>query len=206
MLSESLLTRRNILYRDRNTCHFLVATLKLLGELFMAINKATLLDYAQRFRDVLTPRNGFRAAAYGVAMLGALGTASTGISVMTASLSPAHAQAVMVTPPVTITPSLPARAFTEDECRGISNVAVDVLKAIGPDKVTPQFKKSFRNFLGPNLKCDGPMEIIVLTADDIAVFNTIGDGLASMPKHPISLRERGLRLVRQSAELPASIR
>jgi len=54
----------------------------------MAIDKETLIDYARRFRDVLTPKNGFRAAAYGLAILGlaASGTAVTSF--------PANAQAI----------------------------------------------------------------------------------------------------------------
>lgn len=97
--------------------------------------------------------------------------------------------------------SLPsAPRFTQQECRLISIIAVDVAKAMGPEKLSTEFKQSFRNFLGPNLTCDGPTQISTPKGDDIDAYNTIGGLLLQGPK-PISLRERGLRAVYKAAAL-----
>jgi hypothetical protein len=90
------------------------------------------------------------------------------------------------------TGSAAAAPFTPEQCRIISAVAVDVLKAIGPDTVSPEFKQSFRDFLGPRLTCDGPKQIRTPTVADIAAFNTIRSQLLA---GDISLQAAGLRSV-----------
>jgi len=84
--------------------------------------------------------------------------------------------------------------FTQDECRLISSVGTGTARAIGPEKLSQEFKSSFRSFLGPNLTCDGPKDILTPTGIDIDTFNTIKDILYAPPRG-ISLEKAGLRSV-----------
>lgn len=87
--------------------------------------------------------------------------------------------------------------FTPEQCKVIAAVAVDVLKALGPETLSGEFKQSFRNFLGPSLTCDGPRDILTPTGPDIDAFNTIRSLLL---RGDISLREAGLRAVASGSD------
>jgi hypothetical protein len=63
---------------------------------------------------------------------------------------------------------------------------------LDPETVSAEFKQSFRDFLGPNLSCDGPRDIHTPTGPDIDAFNTIRSQLLA---GKISLRDAGLRAV-----------
>jgi hypothetical protein len=84
--------------------------------------------------------------------------------------------------------------FTPEQCRSISAVGISVAKAVGPSTLSTEFKQSFRNFLGPDLTCDGPKDILTATPDDVAAFNTIKQVLFAPPAK-ISLTSAGLRSV-----------
>jgi hypothetical protein len=105
-----------------------------------------------------------------------------------------HAFGTVIVAGIVSTTAGPATAapFTPEQCKIISAVAVDVLKAIGPDTVSAEFKQSFRDFLGSGLTCNGPKEIETPTANDIGAFNTIRSVLLNAG---ISLQEGGLRAV-----------
>ncbi len=105
----------------------------------MAIDKATLIDYARRFRDALTPKNGFRAAAYGLAMLG-LGAA--------ASFPAAAEQATL----------------TSQQCREAKAVTIAVMSKYA---ISPRLATSFKQFTtsGCDLKTNFEVDT---TVDDRA--------------------------------------
>jgi hypothetical protein len=84
--------------------------------------------------------------------------------------------------------------FTKEECAGVMAVALEVVKAAGKDTLSVEFRQSFRNWLGPNVTCDGPKDILTPTDRDIAAYNTIRTGLLLASK-PISLEKAGLRSV-----------
>lgn len=84
--------------------------------------------------------------------------------------------------------------FTHDQCRAIAAVASDVVKTIGKEKLSVEFRQSFINFLGAKLTCDGPKDILTPTGEDIDTFNTIMTFLEGGSK-PIYLQRAGLRSV-----------
>lgn len=84
--------------------------------------------------------------------------------------------------------------FTADECKVIALTATKVVDAVGRDSLSVEFRQSFVNWLGPNTACDGPADIQVPTAADVAAFNTIRLTLAS-GSNPIDLTGRGVRAV-----------
>lgn len=93
--------------------------------------------------------------------------------------------------------------FTEQECKVVAAMAGEVVKAVGPEKLSVEFRRSFMGFIAPDGKkatCTGPTQIATPKHEDIAAYNTIGGLLLQGPK-PISLRERGLRAVYQAAAL-----
>ena len=91
-------------------------------------------------------------------------------------------------------PSEAAGLPSEKECAIIAAVAVKTLRAIGAETLSPEFKQSFRDWLGPDLRCDGPRDIATPTVDDVAIFNTIA-GVLLQGDDPISLRKFGVRAV-----------
>ncbi len=143
-------------------------------------------------------RHSWRSALSGVTMLGlAAGAGTTATSVTTASVSPAQAQSLLVTPSVVVPPP-PAeqpRTFTKVECKGIALVASEVVKAIGANKLSLEFRQSFVNWVRPPaFTCDGPKDILTPRGDDIDTFNVIRRVLLA-GKNPISLQKAGLRSV-----------
>lgn len=87
-----------------------------------------------------------------------------------------------------------APSLTRAECRVVSAIAVKVIKAVGRDTLSLEFRQSFRNWLGADLTCDGPREIATPTGADIDAYNTIRTVLASGPD-PIDLQAIGLKAV-----------
>lgn len=92
-----------------------------------------------------------------------------------------------------------APPLTQAECRIVSAIAVEVIKAVGRDTLSVEFRQSFRNWLGADLTCDGPREIATPTTNDIAAYNTIRTVLAS-GEDPIDLQAIGLKAVPYSAQ------
>jgi hypothetical protein len=87
--------------------------------------------------------------------------------------------------------------FTHDQCRLISAVAADVMKALGPSSLSVEFRQSLIKFIVPNgkqLTCDGTKEIVTPTGADIDAFNTMRVILLAPPSR-ISLEQAGLRSV-----------
>lgn len=73
-------------------------------------------------------------------------------------------------------------------------VSTNVIKAVGRDTLSVEFRQSLRDWLG-DLTCDGPTDIHTPTGPDIAAFNTIRSVVAS-GDDPIDLTGRGLRSVK----------
>ena len=94
--------------------------------------------------------------------------------------------------------SLPsAPRFTEQECGLITLIASDVVRTVGKDKLSLEFRTSFMKFIAPDGKkatCTGPTQIATPKGEDIDAYNTIRGLLLQGPK-PISLQDRGLRAV-----------
>lgn len=87
-----------------------------------------------------------------------------------------------------------AGSFTEHECKVISLVTRDVVKAVGVDTLSTDFRRSLASFMAPDgnkLTCDGPTRITTPTGPDVDAFNTIRTILLAGP-NPISLQNRGL--------------
>lgn len=87
-----------------------------------------------------------------------------------------------------------AASFTDKECRIISAVARDVVRTLGKEKLSSQFRESLINFMAPDgktLTCDGPTQIRTPTGPDVDAFNTIRTILLA-GDNPISLQKRGL--------------
>lgn len=96
-----------------------------------------------------------------------------------------------------------AAQFTEHECRLISVTTREVVKALGVDTLSVEFRRSLAGFMAPDgktLTCAGPTQIVTPTEQDIAAFNTIGGLL------PFDIQARGVRQVAQlSSPAPASL-
>jgi hypothetical protein len=85
-------------------------------------------------------------------------------------------------------------ALTAAQCKTVAMTAVEVIRDLGPEKMSAQFKQSLRDFLGTELKCDGPRDILTPTIADVAAFNTMREILLSPPRI-ISLQKAGLRSI-----------
>ena len=91
-----------------------------------------------------------------------------------------------------------AGGFSQKECQGIGGIAGAVVRHVGKDTLSDEFRQSFRNWLGADMRCDGPKEIALVTDNDAATFRTIRSELLQLPK-PISLQKAGLRGVERSS-------
>ncbi len=87
-----------------------------------------------------------------------------------------------------------AAQFTPEECRVVAGIGGQVVRALGKETLSADFRQSFVNFLGPNIACDGPTNIVTRTGPDIDAFNTIRIMLLQTNR-PISLQDRGIRSV-----------
>lgn len=107
----------------------------------------------------------------------------------------------------------PAQAsdFTQTECGTIVGIATKVAGTIGPQKLSPEFKRSMVAFVSPPGRpgsCTGPKDISTPSVEDVAAFNTMQDFLEA-GTHPINLKKAGLRSVDPkalSAARPAAIK
>jgi hypothetical protein len=138
------------------------------------------------FRPSSRTGNAVRAAAISITAL--LGAANT---------SNAQQLALDGQPPAAkLVPPGPGQlhVFTPQECQLIAGTSVYVVRDLGnKDRLSPEFKQSFRNFLGANLTCDGPREIAWRTREDAATFNDIASQLMRKATR-ISLREAGVNV------------
>jgi hypothetical protein len=87
-----------------------------------------------------------------------------------------------------------AANFTPHECKVIAGVAGKVVRELGKDTLSLQFRQSFRNFIDANATCTGPTNIATPKGPDIDAFNVMRGILASGEK-PIDLYARGVRAV-----------
>ncbi len=87
-----------------------------------------------------------------------------------------------------------AASFTPHECKVIAGVAGKVVRELGKDTLSLEFRQSFRNFLDANVTCTGPTNIATPKGPDIDAFNVIG-GILLHGETPISLSARGVRAV-----------
>lgn len=92
-----------------------------------------------------------------------------------------------------------APPISQTECDIIAKTSSRVLRAVGPETVSTEFKQSFRSFLGKNLTCDGPTDIRTPTKQDVALFNNIRTELLAFD---ISLEKAGLRSVASPEKPP----
>jgi hypothetical protein len=84
--------------------------------------------------------------------------------------------------------------ITNEQCRAISATAVAIVTHHADRAaLSPEFKQSFRNFLGANLTCDGPRQLVWRTREDWATFQTISSQLLA-PGVNISLERAGVKL------------
>lgn len=106
-----------------------------------------------------------------------------------------------------LTTPLPSQQpFTRDECAGIAVTVVQVVRVASERKagVSNDFRQSMRNWLGPNVTCDGPRDIVIKTGEDADAFNTIRATLGAASR-PIDLVARGgLRAIGPTAALGPS--
>lgn len=86
-----------------------------------------------------------------------------------------------------------AARFTPQECAIVYETTRMVIESGGRETMSPDFMKSFRAFLGPNMTCDGPPNIVTRPGQDLAVFNTTAAFLAH--NHRIDLNAKGVRAV-----------
>lgn len=87
-----------------------------------------------------------------------------------------------------------AANFTPHECKVIAGVAGKVVRELGKDTLSLQFRQSFVNFLDAKVTCTGPTNIATPKGPDIDAFNVMRGILASGEK-PIDLYARGVRAV-----------
>lgn len=97
-----------------------------------------------------------------------------------------------------------AADFTQKQCLGISETATEVVKTVGAKTLSREFRQSFVNWLGADLRCDGPKDIIIVTHNDSATYATIREALLRGSK-PISLQKAGLRVVVKPAEIVSAV-
>lgn len=94
--------------------------------------------------------------------------------------------------------SASAADFTQAECKGIAGTATEVVKSVGAKTLSREFRQSFMNWMGSDLRCDGPKDIIVITHNDDAALATIRDALLTGSK-PLDL-SKVLRIVIKAGE------
>ena len=102
-----------------------------------------------------------------------------------------------------VTSPVLAGEFSQRECKGIAAIAGAVVRHVGKDTLSMEFRQSFVNWMGTEFRCDGPKEIAILTENDDATYRTIRSELLQLPK-PFDLKKAGLRVVvRSNAEAEA---
>ena len=95
--------------------------------------------------------------------------------------------------------------FTQDQCKSVSAIARAVVRHVGKDTLSLEFRQSFVDWMGPETRCDGPKEIAIVTENDSATYRTIRSELLQLPK-PISLQKAGLNpVVKSSASATPSV-
>lgn len=101
-------------------------------------------------------------------------------------------------------PAVPAMAgeFSQKECRGISGIAGAVVRRVGKDNLSLEFRQSFVDWMGAEFRCDGPKEIALVTDEDAATYRTIRSELLQLPKS-IDLKKAGLKPVERSSAASA---
>jgi hypothetical protein len=75
----------------------------------------------------------------------------------------------------------PAEALTAKQCKLVAETAKMAFEATGPQNLSPDFKDSFGNFIGPRDRCDGAPDIKRVTDGDIATYSVIRVMLVSVP-------------------------
>lgn len=80
--------------------------------------------------------------------------------------------------------------LTKEECRAVAAVAGVIVKSVGANNLSVDFRQSFRNWLGADITCDGPKDIIIKTAADSDAFVTIRGALGAASR-PIDIMTRG---------------
>jgi hypothetical protein len=128
----------------------------------------------------------------------AIRAAAASITALLGAVNASDAQQVALDAPSTakLVPPSPGQlhVFTPTECQLISHTAVYVIRDLGnKDRLSPEFKQSFRNFLGANLTCDGSREIAWRSQEDAATFNTIAGQLMRKATQ-IDLRRAGVNV------------
>ncbi len=100
------------------------------------------------------------------------------------------------------TPLIGARAdspFSESECATITKVATNLVKRLGVNSFSIEFRQSLRNWLAANLTCDGPRDIAIRQYREIAYVNLLTYELSVVPKPPIDLARAKWTLVEAGA-------
>lgn len=83
--------------------------------------------------------------------------------------------------------------FSIQQCDRIADVSIQAVKESGgPDKLSVDFKRSLRNFLGKNLHCDGPGVIKLINDDDGKIFAFLRRALI---RENIDLEKAGLQAI-----------
>jgi hypothetical protein len=128
----------------------------------------------------------------------AIRAAAVSITALLGAVNASNAQQVALDAPSAqkLAPPSPGQlhVFTPTECQLISHTAVYVIRDLGnKDRLSPEFKQSFRNFLGVNLTCDGPRDIAWRTREDAATFNDIASQLMRKATQ-IDLRRAGVNV------------
>lgn len=90
--------------------------------------------------------------------------------------------------------SASAADFTQDQCKGIRGTAAEVVRTVGKETLSREFRQSFVSWLGADLRCDGPKDIVIVTHNDSATYATIREALLLGSK-PLSLEKAGLRVI-----------
>lgn len=96
--------------------------------------------------------------------------------------------------------SFPGNAQASDisqrDCANITETALRVVKTLGPQTLSTEFKRSLHAFLITDNKneCSGSRDILTPNVNDVAAFNTIRTFLLAGSR-PISLQKLGLRSV-----------
>lgn len=93
-----------------------------------------------------------------------------------------------------------AGQFTREECGLILETSRTVMRSLGADTLSTDFRRSLLTFISPDgktLSCTGPAQIVTPTGRDIDAFNTIGGLL------PFDIQARGVRQVAQLSPAPA---
>jgi len=88
--------------------------------------------------------------------------------------------------------------LTYDQCRSIASVSQAVVKSLGPETLSVEFRKGWRDFVAPvgKLTCDGSTEIATPNGSDIDALGVIAVALKGL-KPPINIFSYGVRGVPQ---------